>query len=68
MYSIHYTPYTIYHTPYTISTGKAIGHGASGKVYTVTHKVTGQQFACKVVKKNSNMNDMQSMSTGKWRV
>eukprot|EP01031_Cornospumella_fuschlensis_P027097 gene27097-32740_t len=47
----------------TYDIGKAIGHGASGKVYTVTHKVTGQQFACKVVKKNSNMNDMQSMST-----
>lgn len=47
----------------TYDIGKTIGHGASGKVYLVTHKVTGQQFACKVVKKNSNMNDAQSMST-----
>eukprot|EP01039_Chlorochromonas_danica_P004555 gene4555-4993_t len=47
----------------TYDIGKTIGHGASGKVYLVTHKITGQQFACKVVKKNSNMNDAQSMST-----
>lgn len=47
----------------TYDIGKTIGHGASGKVYNVTHKVTGQAFACKVVKKNANMNDAQSMST-----
>ncbi len=43
--------------------GSVLGHGASGKVYLATHKSTGKKFACKVVKKNSNMNDAQSMST-----
>lgn len=47
----------------TYEIGKTLGHGASGKVYCVTHKQTGQKFACKVVKKNSSMNDAQSMST-----
>mmetsp|Transcript_26360 Transcript_26360/g.44493 ORF Transcript_26360/g.44493 Transcript_26360/m.44493 type:complete len:344 (-) Transcript_26360:111-1142(-) len=47
----------------TYSVGKVLGHGASGEVYAVTHKVTGKKFACKVVKKNANMNDAQSMST-----
>lgn len=47
----------------TYEIGKTLGHGASGKVYMVTHKQTGQKFACKVVKKNSSMNDAQSMST-----
>jgi len=47
----------------TYDIGKVLGHGASGKVFMVTHKVTGQKFACKVVKKNSSMNDAQSMST-----
>ena len=27
------------------------------------HKTTGKEYACKVVKKNANMNDAQSMST-----
>jgi len=47
----------------TYEIGKILGHGASGKVYIATHKTTGVKFACKVVKKNSNMNDAQSMST-----
>jgi serine/threonine protein kinase len=47
----------------TYSVGKVLGHGASGEVYCVTHRITGKQFACKVVKKNANMNDAQSMST-----
>jgi len=47
----------------TYEVGKVLGHGASGEVFTVTHKQTLQKFACKVVKKNSNMNDAQSMST-----
>lgn len=47
----------------TYDIGKILGHGASGKVYIATHKTTGVKFACKVVKKNSNMNDAQSMST-----
>jgi len=47
----------------TYEIGKILVHGASGKVYIATHKTTGVKFACKVVKKNSNMNDAQSMST-----
>lgn len=47
----------------TYSVGKVLGHGASGEVYLVTHRQNGRKFACKVVKKNANMNDAQSMST-----
>lgn len=47
----------------TYDIGKTLGHGASGKVYLVIHKGTGMKYACKVVKKNSSMNDAQSMST-----
>ena len=47
----------------TYAVGKVLGHGASGDVYLVTHKVNGRNFACKVVKKNASMNDAQSMST-----
>lgn len=47
----------------TYEIGKILGHGASGEVHLAIHRVTGQQFACKVVKKNSSMNDAQSMST-----
>jgi len=47
----------------TYDIGKVLGHGASGKVYLASHKGTGKKFACKVVKKNANMNDAQSMST-----
>lgn len=47
----------------TYDVGKVLGHGASGEVFLVTHKTTLQKFACKVVKKNSSMNDAQSMST-----
>jgi len=47
----------------TYEIGKVLGHGASGEVHLVQHRVTGQQFACKIVKKNANMNDAQSMST-----
>lgn len=47
----------------TYDVGRVVGHGASGQVYEVTHKTTGQKYACKVVKKNANMNDAQSMST-----
>jgi serine/threonine protein kinase len=42
---------------------KLIGHGASGKVYLVYHRESGQKFACKVIHKNSSMNDTQSMTT-----
>jgi serine/threonine protein kinase len=47
----------------TYEMGKILGHGASGQVYLATHRITGKKFACKVVKKNSSMNDAQSMST-----
>lgn len=47
----------------TYAMGKVLGHGASGEVYLVTNKENGRQYACKVVKKNANMNDAQSMST-----
>lgn len=40
-----------------------IGHGASGAVWLVKHRKTGQSFACKIVKKDGDMNDAQSMST-----
>lgn len=42
---------------------KVLGHGASGQVYLAKHKQNGQYFACKVVNKDGNMNDAQSMST-----
>ena len=42
---------------------KVLGHGASGEVVLVTHKVTKKTFACKVVRKDTKMNDAQSMST-----
>jgi serine/threonine protein kinase len=47
----------------TYEVGRVLGHGASGQVYKVTHKENGKHFACKVVKKNKDMNDAQSMST-----
>lgn len=40
-----------------------LGQGASGEVYLVTHKVTGEKFACKIIKKDGGMNDAQSMAT-----
>jgi len=47
----------------TYDLGKVLGHGASGEVVLATHKLTKGKFACKVVRKDSNMNDAQSMST-----
>jgi len=47
----------------TYEVGRVLGHGASGKVYAVTHKMTRKIYACKVVRKNSSINDAQSMST-----
>lgn len=40
-----------------------IGYGASGKVFLVSSKKNSKKYACKIVKKNSSMNDAQSMST-----
>ena len=42
---------------------KLLGHGASGKVYLVYHRESGDKFACKVIKKDGSMNDAKSMST-----
>lgn len=47
----------------TYDLGKELGHGASGEVLLCKHRVTKVDFACKVVRKNSKMNDAQSMST-----
>lgn len=47
----------------TYDIGRVLGHGASGEVTLATHKVTKLQYACKIVRKDSNMNDAQSMST-----
>jgi serine/threonine protein kinase len=43
--------------------GKILGHGASGEVVLVQHKIKKIKFACKIVKKDASMNDAQSMST-----
>jgi len=40
-----------------------LGEGASGSVWMVKHKKSGENFACKIVQKDGNMNDAQSMST-----
>lgn len=40
-----------------------LGHGASGQVLMATHRQNGKKYACKVVRKDSNINDAQSMST-----
>lgn len=47
----------------TYEMGKILGHGASGKVYICRHKQSNKQFACKVIQKDADMNDAQSMST-----
>ena len=44
------------HQSFTI---QVLGHGASGEVLLAIHKVTQQQFACKVVRKDTKMNDAQ---------
>ena len=40
-----------------------IGHGASGEVFLVTNRFSNEKFACKVVRKDSTINDAKSMST-----
>lgn len=42
---------------------KPLGHGASGEVYRVTEKKTGDVYACKIIRKDGNMNDASSMAT-----
>ena len=42
-----------------LTSRKVLGHGASGEVLLAIHKVTQQQFACKVVRKDTKMNDAQ---------
>eukprot|EP00607_Mallomonas_marina_P010141 CAMPEP_0182419260 /NCGR_PEP_ID=MMETSP1167-20130531/3673_1 /TAXON_ID=2988 /ORGANISM="Mallomonas Sp, Strain CCMP3275" /LENGTH=421 /DNA_ID=CAMNT_0024594037 /DNA_START=145 /DNA_END=1410 /DNA_ORIENTATION=+ len=40
-----------------------IGHGASGEVFLVSNRFTNDRFACKVVRKDTTINDAKSMST-----
>lgn len=47
----------------TYDMGKVLGHGASGQVFVCRHKVNNTHYACKVIKKDSTINDAQSMST-----
>jgi serine/threonine protein kinase len=47
----------------TYSFGKILGRGASADVFLVQHKVDQTQYACKVIKYNSRMNDVDSMTT-----
>jgi serine/threonine protein kinase len=47
----------------TYSFGKILGRGASANVFLVQHKVDQTQYACKVIKYNSRMNDVDSMTT-----
>lgn len=42
---------------------KNIGHGASGDVFLVTNRLTNANYACKVVRRDSSINDAKSMST-----
>ncbi len=48
---------------YPSTYAQALGSGASGQVFMATHKVTGKKYACKKIKKDDNMNDLQSMIT-----
>ena len=40
-----------------------IGHGASGEVFLVSNRFTNEKYACKVVRKDTTINDSKSMST-----
>ena len=42
---------------------KSLGHGASGEVWLVSKISTGEKFACKIIMKDDNMNDAESMGT-----
>ena len=42
---------------------KPFGKGASAEVYRVRHRQTGEVYACKVIRKDGNMNDINSMTT-----
>lgn len=42
---------------------KVLGEGASGEVWLVQRKSTGEKFACKIIEKNEDMNDAESMGT-----
>jgi serine/threonine protein kinase len=43
--------------------GDILGKGSSAQVFEVIHKDTGVKYACKVVHKNSSLNDHGTMST-----
>lgn len=47
----------------TYTIGQKLGAGASGEVFSCTHKTSHQKFALKVVRKDQVMNDLQSMVT-----
>ena len=47
----------------TYEIGKILGHGASGKVYQCINRDSNTKYACKVIQKDTKMNDAQSMST-----
>ena len=40
-----------------------MGHGASAEVFRVKQRQTGDIFACKIIRKDGNMNDISSMTT-----
>ena len=42
---------------------KQLGRGASGEVYLVHKRDTGEAFACKIIQKDGDMNDAESMAT-----
>ena len=42
---------------------KSLGRGASGEVFLVSKRDTGELFACKMIQKDGNMNDSESMGT-----
>lgn len=45
----------------TYEYGRVLGKGASGTVQEVTHRKTGQHFALKIIHKDDQINDMESM-------
>lgn len=49
------------HANYAV--GKKVGKGASATVYLVTHKQTGVEYAMKVIEKNDDLNDSESVET-----
>eukprot|EP01040_Poterioochromonas_malhamensis_P004183 gene4185-4477_t len=42
---------------------RILGRGASAEVHLIRHRVTRQEYACKIVKKTNSMNDDRTMKT-----